>query len=153
LSVLCWPFGFLAPKDIWMLWLWANTRWRVFQKRVVCTKFDIYVIISNDTSSGTQTKSEKYKCDNYVFMLDITSAKFEDTKDVTTSSKPKKYRQQKGQKKKNEKTNNCRQNTTQKIKDWATRTLLKPGMNSCSLNGKQFLHPDTSFYLFIQSTD
>jgi len=74
-------------------------------------------IISNDTSSGTQTKSEKYKCDNYVFMLDITSAKFEDTKDVTTSSKPKKYRQQKGQKKKNEKTNNCRQNTTQKIKD------------------------------------
>ena len=43
------PFGFIAPKTLNYLAFqsfdFERTRWRLFQKRVVCTKFDICVFI------------------------------------------------------------------------------------------------------------
>ena len=49
----------------------------------------------------------------------------EDTKRVIRIRKSKKNRQRNGQKKKDKRTNNDLQNTTQKTKDRATRTPLK----------------------------
>ena len=47
---ICCFFGFLASKDFNYLAFkyfdFEGTRWRLFQKRVVCTKLDIYVFIS-----------------------------------------------------------------------------------------------------------
>jgi hypothetical protein len=50
---------------------------------------------------------------------------FEDTKGVIKICKSKKDRQCNAQKKKNKRTNNDLQNTTQKTKDQVTRILLK----------------------------
>ena len=61
----------------------------------------------------------------YMYMLD----KCEDTKGVIGSRKSKKCRQHNGQKKKDKRTNNGLQNTTQKTKYRATRTTLKIGVN------------------------
>ena len=47
-----------------------------------------------------------------------------------------KDRQHNGQKKKDKRTNNDLQNTTQKIKDWITRTSLK---TQVLRKGKQFI--------------
>jgi len=44
-------------------------------------------------------------------------------------------KQHNGQKKNDKIANNDVQNTTQKTKDRATRTPLKPGVNSCALEG------------------
>ena len=55
--------------------------------------------------------------------------KFEDTKGVIRSRKLK-DRQNQGQKKKDNRTNNDLQNITQETKDRAKRTLLKAGVNS-----------------------
>ena len=52
--------------------------------------------------------------------------KFEDIKRLMANRKSNKNRQYNGQKKKD---NNNLQNTTQKTKDWATRTQLKTGVN------------------------
>jgi len=52
--------------------------------------------------------------------------KLEDTKGIIRRRKLKKDRQHNGQKKKDKRTNNCLQNTTQKTKDRETRTSLKP---------------------------
>jgi hypothetical protein len=45
MCILFRPFGFLAPKD---LFGFART-WGLFQKRAVCTKFDIYCVIPQHT--------------------------------------------------------------------------------------------------------
>jgi len=49
MSILFRPFGFLAPKDLNYLALHSFdlecTWWRLFQRHVVHTKFDIYVFI------------------------------------------------------------------------------------------------------------
>jgi len=61
---------------------------------------------------------------------------FEDTKGVIRSRQSKQDRQFNGQmKKNNNKTNYNLQNTTQKIKNRATRTPLKPEVNSGALEG------------------
>jgi len=52
---------------------------------------------------------------------------FEDTKGVIRIRKSKKARQHHGQAKKDKRTNNDLQSTTQKTKDRATRTPLKTG--------------------------
>jgi hypothetical protein len=48
--ILFRPFGFIAPKILNYLAFqsfdFRRTRWRLFQKRVVHTKFDIYVFIT-----------------------------------------------------------------------------------------------------------
>ena len=45
------PFGFIGPKALYYLALqfsdFERTWWRLFQKRVVCAKFDIYVLIEH----------------------------------------------------------------------------------------------------------
>ena len=51
--------------------------------------------------------------------------KIEDTKWVIRSSQSKKDRQHNGQQKKDKRTNTYLQNTTQKTKDWVTRTSPK----------------------------
>jgi hypothetical protein len=50
--------------------------------------------------------------------------KFENTDGLIRNSKSKKDIQYNGQQKGDERTNNDLQNTTQKTKDWATRTQL-----------------------------
>jgi len=49
LDILFIPFGFIAPKTFNYLAFqsfdFGRTWWRLFQKRVVRTKFDIYVFI------------------------------------------------------------------------------------------------------------
>ena len=57
--------------------------------------------------------------------------KFEDTKRVIRIYKLK-DRQENAQKKKNIRTSNYIQNTTQKTKDWVAQTPLKTGVNWCS---------------------
>ena len=51
LTILFRPFSFIAPKtklfDFPIFRFWA-TLWRLFQKRVVRTKFDIYVFLIVD---------------------------------------------------------------------------------------------------------
>ena len=54
---------------------------------------------------------------------------------VVRIRKSKEDRKHNGQNKKDKRTNNDLQNTTQKTKDRATRTPLKPGVNSCYLEG------------------
>jgi hypothetical protein len=53
LSILFRPFGFIAPKTLSYLAFqsfdFARTGRRLFQKRVVRTKFDIYVFINSGT--------------------------------------------------------------------------------------------------------
>jgi hypothetical protein len=51
-------------------------------------------------------------------------------------SKSKKDRQDNDQKKKDKRTNNDVQNTTQKNRNQATHIPLKLGLNSCALEGK-----------------
>ena len=53
---------------------------------------------------------------------------FEDTKGVFRSHKSKKNRQHNDQKKKDKRSNNDLQRSTQKTKDYATRTSLKSGV-------------------------
>jgi hypothetical protein len=53
--------------------------------------------------------------------------KVDDTKGVIRIRRSKKDRQYKGQKKNDKRTNNNLQNTTQKTKDWSTRTPQKTG--------------------------
>jgi hypothetical protein len=49
LAILFMPFGFIATKTLNYLGFqsadFERTRWRLFQKRVVRTTFDIYVLI------------------------------------------------------------------------------------------------------------
>jgi len=49
-AIVLRPFDFIAPKTINYLafqsFHFERTWWRLFQKRVVCTKFDVYVFIS-----------------------------------------------------------------------------------------------------------
>jgi len=61
--------------------------------------------------------------------------KIEDTKGLIRNRNSHKDRKCKGPKKKGKQTNNGRNNTTHKLKDWATRTPLKQGMNSSSPEG------------------
>jgi hypothetical protein len=50
-----------------------------------------------------------------------------------------KDRQYKGQEKKNKGSNNDLQNITQEIKDWATQTPLKPGVNIGDLEAAKYI--------------
>jgi hypothetical protein len=65
----------------------------------------------------------------------MLKGKFEDIKEVFRSRKSKKVRQYNGQRKKDKMTNNNLQNTTQKTKDRAMRTLQKPVVNSDTPEG------------------
>jgi hypothetical protein len=42
------PFDFIVPKmlNYFQSFDFERTSWRLFQKRVMCTKFDIYVFIT-----------------------------------------------------------------------------------------------------------
>ena len=46
-------YAFIGPKNLnyltWQLFGFERTRWRLFQKRVVSTTFDIYVFIKSNT--------------------------------------------------------------------------------------------------------
>ena len=58
MAILFRPFGFLAHKDLKIIWLsnilaLSVTWWMLFKKRVVRTKLDIYVFI-NDIQNITQ---------------------------------------------------------------------------------------------------
>jgi hypothetical protein len=64
----------------------------------------------------------------------LNLSKFEDTKGAVWNLKSKKNRQHNG-KAKDIRTNNDLQNTTEKTKDWPTRTLQK----NIVRKGKQFL--------------
>jgi ribosomal protein L44E len=66
--------------------------------------------------------------------MEYTWEKFEDSKAVTRSRKSK-DRQYNDQAKKYKRTNNDLQNTTKKTEDWATRTPLKPRVNSGAPEG------------------
>ena len=50
MAILFRPFGFIAPKSLnylaFQLSILSVTWWKLFQKRVVRTKFDIYVFVS-----------------------------------------------------------------------------------------------------------
>jgi hypothetical protein len=50
IAILLMPFSFIAPKTSYYLafqsFVIERTWWRLFQKRVVRTKFDIYVFIT-----------------------------------------------------------------------------------------------------------
>jgi hypothetical protein len=51
LAVLFIPFGFLVPKNFWIIWLsnlldFEHTWWRLLQKRVMHTKLDVYFCIT-----------------------------------------------------------------------------------------------------------
>ena len=59
------------------------------------------------------------------YLLKSCGGKYEDTKWVIIICKSKKDRQHNGQKKNDKMTNNDLQNTTQKAKDRATRTLIE----------------------------
>ena len=62
-----------------------------------------------------------------MFFQEILQEEFEDTKGVFIIRKSTKDRQHNGQKKKDNRANNDLQNITQKTKDQATRSPLKPG--------------------------
>jgi hypothetical protein len=62
----------------------------------------------------------------YLFVFTSTKEEFEDTKGLIGIPKSK-DRQHNGQIKKDKRTNNYLQNTTQKTKDRATRTPLETG--------------------------
>jgi hypothetical protein len=51
------PFGFIAPKTLCYLAFqsfdFERIRWRLFQKRVVSTKFDIYIFIMEQENKRT----------------------------------------------------------------------------------------------------
>ena len=66
---------------------------------------------------------------------------FEDTKGVIRIRISKKNRQHNGQKKKDKRTNNDLQNTSQKTKDRATQIPLKSGMNTGAPEGYVALAP------------
>ena len=61
--------------------------------------------------------------------------KISDTKGVIRIYKSKKNRQHNGQMKKDKRTNNELQHISQKIKARATRTPLRPEVNSCAPEG------------------
>jgi hypothetical protein len=65
--------------------------------------------------------------------------KIEDTKGLIRSRNSYKDRKCKGKQ-----TNNGRNNTTHKLKDWATRTPLKQGMNSSSPEGYEIHVPQVT---------
>jgi len=44
LTLLFRPFGVHAPEDYLIIWLWASPL-KVFQKHVVCTKFDTCIYV------------------------------------------------------------------------------------------------------------
>jgi hypothetical protein len=67
--------------------------------------------------------------------FDKWQEEFEDTKGVIRIHKSKKDRQYNSQKKKDKRTNNDLQSTTQKTKDWVTRTPRKPEVNSGAPEG------------------
>ena len=117
------------------------TWWRLVQKRVVRTKFDIYVFIS---------RWQFHQSTCFLFKINLKE-KFEDTKGVTRKRKPldrqaiqwpRKRKEQTSiyitlhrkhkplvrqtiQWPKEKRTNKYLQNITQKTKDWATWTSLK----------------------------
>ena len=75
-------------------------------------------------------------------MLLFLHEKFEDTKEIISSSKQTDRQYNDQDEKKDNRTNNNLSNTTQKTKDWATRIPLKTGGELvCSGRGqdKQFL--------------
>jgi len=65
-----------------------------------------------------------------VIYSNVVWEKCEDTKWVTRIRKSKKDRQHHGQKKQDKRTNNDLQSIKQNVKDRATRTPLKTGVNS-----------------------
>ena len=69
-------------------------------------------------------RGENSTCLPCILHVNLPSEEFENTNEVI-----RKDRQHNGKKKKDKRTNNDQQNTTQRIKDWATRTSLKAGGN------------------------
>ena len=74
---------------------------------------------------------------------------FEDTNEVIRIRKSKKNRQYNGQKKRDKKTNNDLQNTTQKTKDRATLIHYKPEVNSDVPEGYAFDYVMFCFFKWI----
>jgi hypothetical protein len=66
------------------------------------------------------------------FQRRYSQEEFEDTKGIIRIHNSKKDRQCNSQNKKDNWTNNDLQNTTQKTRDRATHTLLKPVLNSAA---------------------
>jgi len=71
--------------------------------------------------------------DTYVLQVYVCFKNIWRPQESLQSRKSKKDKQHNGQKKKDKRTNNDLQNTTQKTKDWATQTPLKLGVNLCAL--------------------
>ena len=74
LAILFCPFGFIAPKTLNYLAFQSfnieRTWWRLFQKRVVRTNFDIYVLVSKTslfTSCITKIYIKIFSYANYNF--------------------------------------------------------------------------------------
>jgi hypothetical protein len=59
LAILFKPFGCIAlkPCGFRIFWIWDSTWWRLFQKLVMCTKFDIYVLINIASPSQESERS------------------------------------------------------------------------------------------------
>ena len=61
LAIMCMPFGFIALKTLNYLAFQSfdidHILWRLFQKRVVRTKFDIYVFIKTPVIKQEQQKT------------------------------------------------------------------------------------------------
>jgi hypothetical protein len=64
-----------------------------------------------------------------------SNEEFEDTKEVIRIRNSKSDKQHNSQKKKDKRTNNDLQSTTQKFRDPASRTPLKSGVNLCAPAG------------------
>ena len=75
-----------------------RTRWRLFQKRVVCTKSDIYVFIS--------ISPRGYQYSVFRHWHGLLHEEFDDTKGAIRIRISEKNRQNNGQKKKIKRTNN-----------------------------------------------
>ena len=97
---------------------WLYLTWGIYYPAPVIV---IHVDISNMMGNGFISLKHT------TFGGESSSGKLEDTKGVTRSRKSKKDRQQNAQEKKNKRTNNHLQNSSNKTKDWATRTALKIG--------------------------
>ena len=97
---------------------WLYLTWGIYYPAPVIV---IHVDISNMMGNGFISLKHT------TFGGESSSGKLEDTKGVTRSRKSKKDRQQNAQEKKNKRTNNDLQNSSNKTKDWATRTALKIG--------------------------
>ena len=64
--IMFMPFGLLALQDLYVIWLsnlltMSSTWWRLFQKRVVCTKLDIYVFFLTHTKNDWEVDGSLVK--------------------------------------------------------------------------------------------